>query len=162
MDHFEYRNGKLFCEELCVLDIAAQVGTPAYIYSKATLLHHYRRFAESFAELNPWICFSIKSLANLHILKILAAARVVIGIKLHIGIAAVSQRTPFVQAAYRMKCYDFAESINAEGALVRTDDPELAEGLQKRLQEGLQGICCWNQDKVEGLRAKFLGLKEYL
>jgi len=74
MDHFEYRNGSLFCEQIAVADIVAEVGTPAYIYSSATLLHHYKAIAEAFAELNPTICYSIKSLANVNILKLLASA----------------------------------------------------------------------------------------
>jgi len=74
MDFFNYRKGQLFCEDVSVADIAAGAGTPVYIYSSATLLGHYRRLAESFAELSPTICFSIKSLANLHILKLLAEA----------------------------------------------------------------------------------------
>jgi len=72
MDHFQYRDGLLFCEETRVGDIAADVGTPAYVYSSATLLHHYRAMAEAFAPLKPLICFSIKSLANVHILRLLA------------------------------------------------------------------------------------------
>jgi diaminopimelate decarboxylase len=74
MDFFNFRNGELFCEDVPVADIAAGAGTPAYIYSSATLLGHYRRLVESFAELSPTICFSIKSLANLQILKLLAEA----------------------------------------------------------------------------------------
>ena len=74
MDHFEYRNGSLFCEQVAVSDIAAAVGTPVYVYSAATLLHHYNAIAEAFAPLNPTICFSIKSLANVNILRLLAAA----------------------------------------------------------------------------------------
>jgi len=75
MDHFAYReDGSLFCEDVAVADIAEAVGTPVYIYSAATLLHHYRALAEAFAELKPTICFSVKSLANLHVLKLLADA----------------------------------------------------------------------------------------
>jgi diaminopimelate decarboxylase len=74
MDHFEYRNGSLFCEDVAVADIVADVGTPAYIYSSATLLHHYMAIANAFAELKPTICYSIKSLANINILKLLAQA----------------------------------------------------------------------------------------
>ena len=73
MDHFEYRDGSLFCEDVSVADIAAQAGTPVYIYSTATLLHHYRAFVEAFEPLSPTICFSIKSLSNLNILSLLAA-----------------------------------------------------------------------------------------
>jgi diaminopimelate decarboxylase len=74
MNYFEYKSGLLHCEGVSVAEIAASVGTPVYIYSAATLLHHYRALAEAFAELKPTICFSIKSLANLQILKLLAEA----------------------------------------------------------------------------------------
>jgi diaminopimelate decarboxylase len=73
MDHFEYRDGSLFCEQVAVADVAAAVGTPVYIYSAATLLHHYRAMAEAFSELRPMICFSVKSLWNTHLLRLLAA-----------------------------------------------------------------------------------------
>ena len=53
--------------------IAAEVGTPVYVYSKATFLHHYRQIADAFAPLNPTICYSIKSCGNINICKVLAA-----------------------------------------------------------------------------------------
>ncbi|MFB3891779.1 MAG: diaminopimelate decarboxylase [Phycisphaerae bacterium] len=73
MDYFEYRKGRLFCEGVAAADIAAAVGTPTYVYSAATLLHHYRAIAKAFADLRPTICYSVKSLSNVHILKLLAA-----------------------------------------------------------------------------------------
>jgi diaminopimelate decarboxylase len=73
MDFFEYKNGALHCEDVAVVDIARDAGTPVYVYSATTLRGHYRRFAEAFAELKPTICFSIKALANVHVLKLLAA-----------------------------------------------------------------------------------------
>ena len=72
MDHFAYRDGQLYCEDLPAADIADQVGTPVYVYSRATILDHYRRIAEAFAELNPVICYSIKSCSNVHICRLLA------------------------------------------------------------------------------------------
>ena len=45
MDHFIYRNRKLHCEDVPVADLAAKYGTPLYVYSKATLLHHLRAAA---------------------------------------------------------------------------------------------------------------------
>jgi len=74
MDHFEYRNGSLYCEDVEVAEIAAAAGTPAYVYSTATLLHHYNAFVEAFAELKPTVCFAVKSLLNIHVLKLLAEA----------------------------------------------------------------------------------------
>ena len=73
MDQFDYRAGQLHCEDVAVARIAEAVGTPAYIYSAGTLRSHYRRLAEAFAPVDPLICFSVKSLCNLHILRLLAA-----------------------------------------------------------------------------------------
>jgi len=73
MDRFEYRKGTLYCEDVRVSDIAEQAGTPVYIYSAATLLDHYTALKEAFAPVTPTICFSIKSLSNIHILKLLAS-----------------------------------------------------------------------------------------
>jgi diaminopimelate decarboxylase len=73
MDHFQYRNGELHCEEVAVEAIAREVGTPVYVYSKATLLHHYRQIAYAFAPVKATICYSVKSCGNLHICRLLAA-----------------------------------------------------------------------------------------
>jgi diaminopimelate decarboxylase len=74
MDFFDYKNGELFCENVPAARIAAAVGTPAYVYSKATLLHHYRQVADAFAPVNATICYSIKSNGNLSLCRALAAA----------------------------------------------------------------------------------------
>lgn len=74
MDYFSYKNGQLYCENVPVEAIAAEAGTPVYIYSAATLLHHYGQLAEAFAEVRPTICYSIKCLSNLHVLRLLAGA----------------------------------------------------------------------------------------
>lgn len=71
MDHFSYRDDELFCEDVRVSRIAEAVGTPVYVYSAATLLHHYDAVAKAFAALEPIICYSIKSCANLHICRLL-------------------------------------------------------------------------------------------
>src|SRR5207248_2665438 len=71
MDFFNYKNGELHCENVPAARIAAEVGTPTYVYSKATLLRHYRQVADAFEPLNPTLCYSIKSCSNLHICKLL-------------------------------------------------------------------------------------------
>ena len=73
MDHFLYRDQQLFAEDVPVSRIAAEVGTPTYIYSKATLVTHYRRIASAFAALNPIICYSIKSCGNVNLVRTLVA-----------------------------------------------------------------------------------------
>lgn len=72
MDHFHYRNNELYCEDVPVERIAAEVGTPAYVYSKATFLRHYHQLADAFRPLNATICYSIKCCGNINILKMLA------------------------------------------------------------------------------------------
>jgi diaminopimelate decarboxylase len=72
MDYFNFKNGELYCEGVPAGKLAKEVGTPAYVYSKATLLHHYRQIAEAFAPLKATICYSIKSCGNINILRLLA------------------------------------------------------------------------------------------
>ncbi|MGD0389489.1 MAG: diaminopimelate decarboxylase [Tepidisphaeraceae bacterium] len=72
MDFFTYKNGELYCEEVPAEKIARDVGTPAFVYSKATFLHHYRQIAAALAVLKPTICYSIKSCGNIHICRFLA------------------------------------------------------------------------------------------
>ena len=74
MDSFNYKKGELFAEDINVAKIAAEVGTPAYIYSKATLLDHFEKIKKAFAKLDTTICYSIKACGNINILKILADA----------------------------------------------------------------------------------------
>ena len=69
MDYFEYRSGELFAEGVPVRRIAREVGTPAYIYSLATLKRHYRVFDQAFARLSHLVCFSMKSNSNLAVLR---------------------------------------------------------------------------------------------
>ena len=74
MDFFNYQNGELYCEGVPAAKIAKEVGTPAYVYSKATLLHHYRQIADAFKPINATVCYSIKSCGNINICKVLADA----------------------------------------------------------------------------------------
>ena len=71
MDHFLYRNRHLMAEDVALATIAAEVGTPFYVYSAATLTRHYKLFSEALAPLPHQVCFAIKSLSNLAVLKLL-------------------------------------------------------------------------------------------
>ncbi|MDX1781213.1 MAG: diaminopimelate decarboxylase [Thalassovita sp.] len=74
MDHFLYKDGALYAEDVPVAEIAAQVGTPFYCYSTATLLRHFRLFDEALAGLNHVVCYAMKAASNQAILKTLAEA----------------------------------------------------------------------------------------
>jgi diaminopimelate decarboxylase len=72
MHHFTYQNGQLCCEEVPVAEIADQVGTPFYLYSRATLRHHFQAFDSAFADHPHLTCFAVKSCSNLAILNLFA------------------------------------------------------------------------------------------
>ncbi len=72
MDHFEYRDGVLHAEGVPLTRIAAEVGTPAYVYSTATLERHYRVMEQALAGLPHLICYSLKANGNLAVVATLA------------------------------------------------------------------------------------------
>ncbi len=71
MDHFLYRDGILHAEDVALTDIAAQVGTPFYVYSTATLQRHFSLFTEALSGMDHLVCFAVKSNSNLAVLKLL-------------------------------------------------------------------------------------------
>ncbi|MCH8110633.1 MAG: diaminopimelate decarboxylase [Proteobacteria bacterium] len=73
MDHFAYKGGVLHAEDVPLARIADAVGTPFYCYSTATLVRHYRVFAEGFDGLDSLICYSVKANSNLAVIGTLAA-----------------------------------------------------------------------------------------
>lgn len=74
MDHFLYKDGQLMAEDVPLAEIAAQVGTPFYVYSSATLLRHFRLFDEALSKMDHLVCFAVKSLSNVAVLKMLGDA----------------------------------------------------------------------------------------
>ncbi|MDA5092566.1 diaminopimelate decarboxylase [Aliiroseovarius sp. KMU-50] len=92
MDHFLYRDGVLHAEDVSIPEIAAQVGTPFYVYSAATLKRHISLFNEALEWADHLVCFAVKSNSNLAVLKLLgdlgAGMDVVSGGEFHRAIAA--------------------------------------------------------------------------
>jgi len=73
MNHFEYRDGALYAEDVAIADIAAAVGTPFYCYSTATLVRHFRVFRDALAGMDTLICYAMKANSNQAVLKTLLA-----------------------------------------------------------------------------------------
>jgi diaminopimelate decarboxylase len=73
MHHFAYRDNELHAEDVAIKDIVARVGTPVYIYSAATLRRHFRVFDEALGGTDHLICYAMKALSNLSILKLFGA-----------------------------------------------------------------------------------------
>jgi len=72
MHHFEYRNNELYCEDIPIQTLAAEVGTPFYLYSHATLKRHFLIFNESFEGVSRLICYSAKANTSLAVLQLFA------------------------------------------------------------------------------------------
>ena len=74
MHFFQYRDGKLHCEDVDLAGVAEKLGTPLYLYSAGTILDHYTRLDAALAPLDHLICYAVKANSNRAILKLLADA----------------------------------------------------------------------------------------
>lgn len=72
MDHFLYRDGELFAEDVPVAELAKQYGTPCYVYSRATLERHYKAYTKALGNHPHLICYAVKANSNLAVLNVLA------------------------------------------------------------------------------------------
>jgi len=72
VNHFDYRDGVLHAEDVPIPVIAADVGTPFYCYSTATLTRHFQVFSNAFAGLDPLVCYALKANSNQAVLRTLA------------------------------------------------------------------------------------------
>jgi len=144
VDYFEYKGGELFCEDVPVSRIASDVGTPVYVYSAGTLRHHYRRMVEGFAELNPLICFSVKSLANIHILRLLAdegaGFDVVSGGELYRAIQAGADPGRIAFAGVGKTDRELDEAISAGVGLFNVESEAEFENLSRLARQAGRGV----------------------
>lgn len=72
MNHFEYRSEQLFAEDVPLRDIAQQLGTPTYVYSRATLERHWKAFDRALGDWPHLICYAVKANSNLAVLNLFA------------------------------------------------------------------------------------------
>ena len=134
MNHFAYIDGELHAEGVAIREIAAQIGTPFYCYSTATLERHFRVFAAPFPK-GTLIAFSVKANSNLAVLRTLgrlgAGADVVSGGELKKALAAgipserivfsgVGKTKPEMRAALAAKIHQF--NVESEPELYALSD----------------------------------------
>ncbi len=72
MDHFLYRDGRLFAEDVDIAEIAAEVGTPFYVYSTATLTRHFKLFDDALDGMEHLVCYAMKANSNQAVLRLMA------------------------------------------------------------------------------------------
>ncbi len=69
-----YHNNQLFMDNIAIVDIAKQYGTPCYVYSKQAILANYHAYTDSFADIDHQVCYAVKANSNLAVLQLLAQA----------------------------------------------------------------------------------------
>ncbi len=74
MNHFARHDGELYCESVPLARIAEAVGTPTYVYSRATLERHVRVWLDAWGDLDHRMCFAVKACSNIAILALFARA----------------------------------------------------------------------------------------
>jgi diaminopimelate decarboxylase len=117
MDSFNYKNGKLFAENVDVRKIAAKVGTPVYIYSKATFTEHLQKVQKAYIALDTTVCYSVKACSNINILKFMSAAGsgfdIVSGGELYRAMQAGADASKIVYAGVGKTDKEIVEALKA-------------------------------------------------
>jgi diaminopimelate decarboxylase len=72
VDHFNYKDDKLYCEDVAISTLAETYGTPLYVYSRATLERHWHAFDAALAGRDHLVCYAVKANSNLAVLNVLA------------------------------------------------------------------------------------------
>ena len=72
MDHFEYKEGQLYCEDVAIDTLAETYGTPLFVYSRATLERHWHAFERALADFDHLVCYAVKANSSLAVLDLLA------------------------------------------------------------------------------------------
>jgi len=143
MDYFNYKNGKLFAENVGVEKIAAEVGTPVYIYSKATFKEHLRKIQQAYRELDTTVCYSVKACGNINILKFMAQVGsgfdIVSGGELYRVLQAGGDPSKIVYAGVGKTDTEIIEALRADIAYFNIEsEAELENLIRLAKQENKQ------------------------
>ena len=130
MHEFQYRHNILYCEDVKVEAIAKKVGTPFYLYSYKTLVDHFRKLKDAFRQVDPLICFSMKSNSNLSVCKALvnegAGLDIVSGGELYKAMKIKADPRKIVYASVGKKKEEIEEAIRQSILLFNVESvPEL-------------------------------------
>jgi diaminopimelate decarboxylase len=147
MDHFHHRNGELYAEDVPLALIAEQVGTPVYVYSRATLERHARVFREALAGAGPaHFAFAVKANPNLAVLKVMQregfGADVVSGGELARALAAGMAAEDIVFSGVGKQDWELVRALDAGiGQFNLESEEEGAELSEIAAARGLRARC---------------------
>lgn len=142
MHHFEIKNNELHAENISITELAAEYGTPLYVYSAATLRRHFQAFDSAFTGLDHMTCYSVKANSNLSVLKLLAemgaGMDIVSGGELFRALKAGVPANKIVFSGVGKKAYEIAEALKADILMFNVESVgemhrinEVAESMNK-------------------------------
>ena len=134
MDHFTYRDGELYAEDVALRELAERVGTPFFCYSSATLERHYRVFAEAVSGVDANICYAVKANSNIAVIALLArlgaGADVVSGGELRRALAAGVTPDKIVFSGVGKTHGELSEALKAGVTRINVEsDPEFPSAI---------------------------------
>ena len=149
MHEFKYKRNILYCENVKVSAVAEKIATPFYLYSHKTLIDHFRKLKEAFKEIDPLICFSMKSNSNLSVCKALlnegAGLDIVSGGELYKAMRVKADPKKIVYASVGKKAEEIEEAIKRDILLFNVESiPELrlinsiAAGMGRRVDVAIR------------------------
>ncbi|MBX5481564.1 MAG: diaminopimelate decarboxylase [Myxococcaceae bacterium] len=140
MNHFAYKRGALFAEDVPLAEIANAVGTPTYVYSTATLTRHVKVMQQAFGHTPHLVCYSVKANSNLAILRLLHEAGcgfdIVSGGELaRVRVAARADTSRVVFAGVGKTADEMAQALDAGILLFNVESEEELLLLDKVARE---------------------------
>lgn len=136
MHHFHYRDNELYCEDVPIQKIAAQVGTPLYLYSHATLKRHFIIFNEAFEGIDRLVCYSAKANTNLALLKLFAnlggGLDIVSGGELYRGLKAGFSPDRIVYSGVGKRVDEIDYALNADIMMFNVESLEELAVINQR------------------------------
>jgi diaminopimelate decarboxylase len=143
MDHFHYRDGQLYCEDVPVADLAEEFGTPLYVYSQTAFLDTFNALRDAFAAVDPLVCYAMKANSNLGILRMMAehgsGFDVVSGGELYRVLAAGGEAGKSVFAGVGKTDEEIREAIEAGILMFNVESEEELDAIA-RVARGMDRV----------------------
>lgn len=135
MHYFQYKNNEMYCEDVAVTEIAAETGTPFYLYSTATLKRHFNAFDTGFEGINHLTCFAVKACSNLSILHLFGSmgggADIVSGGELFRAMKAGVSASKIIYSGVGKTEAEMREALYAGILLFNVESAQELDRLQK-------------------------------